>query len=286
MKPHWPDVLVLYVEMPRMDGITFLREIMAVRPTPVVICSTLTAKGLGALNARGKWMGFIHSVTLPRYRGSQMPEPMSPFEANPPPARRVVIGILTAALSAVVVLVIIVLPAEYGIDLTRLGGVLGLTALHAPQKTLRVKDVIGGNEKYLEIKVPDTGDPIPLPNPAVAQIKPAAAQVRTVKVTLKLDEETEVKALLDAAQVMLYSWEADGDVYVDFHGHEPYVAKSFVRYEEQQSTRQGQGSLVAPFSGEHGWYWLNITDKPVTITLNVSGYFKDIVEYGIHKQGP
>jgi len=40
-----PDVLVLDVEMPRMDGITFLRKIMAERPMPVVMCSTLTVKG-------------------------------------------------------------------------------------------------------------------------------------------------------------------------------------------------------------------------------------------------
>jgi two-component system chemotaxis response regulator CheB len=42
---NWPDVIVLDVEMPRMDGITFLRKLMAERPTPVVICSTLTEKG-------------------------------------------------------------------------------------------------------------------------------------------------------------------------------------------------------------------------------------------------
>ena len=41
----WPDVIILDVEMPRMDGITFLRKIMAERPTPVVICSSLTQKG-------------------------------------------------------------------------------------------------------------------------------------------------------------------------------------------------------------------------------------------------
>src|SRR5258708_25486602 len=41
MRTHWPDVIVLDVEMPRMDGITFLRKIMTQRPTPVVICSTL-----------------------------------------------------------------------------------------------------------------------------------------------------------------------------------------------------------------------------------------------------
>ncbi len=45
MKVAWPDVIVLDVEMPRMDGITFLKKIMAERPTPVVICSTLAEAG-------------------------------------------------------------------------------------------------------------------------------------------------------------------------------------------------------------------------------------------------
>ncbi len=45
MQENWPDVVVLDVEMPRMDGITFLKKIMAERPTPVVMCSTLTEAG-------------------------------------------------------------------------------------------------------------------------------------------------------------------------------------------------------------------------------------------------
>jgi two-component system chemotaxis response regulator CheB len=65
MKQQWPDVIVLDVEMPRMDGITFLRKIMHERPTPVVICSTLTEKGakttLEALAA-----GAVAIVTKPR----------------------------------------------------------------------------------------------------------------------------------------------------------------------------------------------------------------------------
>lgn len=45
MKVQWPDVIVLDIEMPRMDGLSFLNKMMAERPTPVVICSTLTEKG-------------------------------------------------------------------------------------------------------------------------------------------------------------------------------------------------------------------------------------------------
>ena len=65
MKLQWPDVIVLDVEMPRMDGLTFLRKVMAERPTPVVICSTLTERGaattLDALAA-----GAVSIVTKPK----------------------------------------------------------------------------------------------------------------------------------------------------------------------------------------------------------------------------
>jgi len=65
MKNDWPDVITLDVEMPRMDGITFLRKIMAEHPTPVVICSSLAEKGaettMEALAA-----GAVGIITKPR----------------------------------------------------------------------------------------------------------------------------------------------------------------------------------------------------------------------------
>lgn len=48
MKSRWPDVLIVDIEMPRMDGITFLKKIMAEHPTPVVICSSLAEQGAQA----------------------------------------------------------------------------------------------------------------------------------------------------------------------------------------------------------------------------------------------
>jgi hypothetical protein len=208
-------------------------------------------------------------------------QPESPFQTTPPSARRLLIGVGAAALAAVVILLVAVLPAEFGIDPTGMGKVFGLTAIHEPGRKLVMKDVVGGNESYREVAIPEMGKPTPLPNPAVSQIKATAATTRTLSVTLQLDQETEIKAILDAAQVMVYEWSADGDVYTDFHGHEPNAGQEFVRYEEQQSGRGGQGSLVAPFSGEHGWFWLNISDKPVTITLKVTGYFNEMKDYGI-----
>ena len=65
MKLQWPDVIVLDVEMPRMDGITFLRRIMEQRPTPVVICSTLTEKG-AKTTMEAMAAGAVAIVTKPR----------------------------------------------------------------------------------------------------------------------------------------------------------------------------------------------------------------------------
>ncbi|NAW69936.1 chemotaxis-specific protein-glutamate methyltransferase CheB [Vibrio sp. V27_P1S3P104] len=65
MQQTWPDVMILDVEMPRMDGITFLKKLMAERPIPVIICSTLTEQGaqitLDALQA-----GAVTIITKPK----------------------------------------------------------------------------------------------------------------------------------------------------------------------------------------------------------------------------
>jgi hypothetical protein len=204
--------------------------------------------------------------------------------ANPTPstAGKLAKGVVIAALIAAVVLVLFVLPVEYGIDPTGLGARMGLTAMREPQRTLEIKDVIGGNEAYRTITIPEAGEPTPLPNPAVSQIKPAAAQKTIKTITLQPGQETEIKAVLDPAQVIVYSWQAEGgEVYTDFHGHEPGAGDAFVRYEEQQSGNAGHGSLVSPFKGEHGWYWVNISNAPVTITLDVTGYFSELIDYGL-----
>ncbi|MBU2760049.1 protein-glutamate methylesterase/protein-glutamine glutaminase [Acidithiobacillus sulfurivorans] len=45
MQRQWPDVVILDIEMPRMDGVTFLRKIMQEHPLPVIICSSLAESG-------------------------------------------------------------------------------------------------------------------------------------------------------------------------------------------------------------------------------------------------
>tara|TARA_B100001109_G_scaffold130598_1_gene106247 strand:- start:103708 stop:104763 length:1056 start_codon:yes stop_codon:yes gene_type:complete len=65
MNKQWPDVIVLDVEMPRMDGVTFLRKIMKEHPTPVVICSSLTDKG-AETTMQAMSAGAVSIITKPK----------------------------------------------------------------------------------------------------------------------------------------------------------------------------------------------------------------------------
>jgi hypothetical protein len=197
-------------------------------------------------------------------------------------------ALIIALLVAALIFVAVVLPAEFGRDPTHIGRLLGIDALDAQDKvaagptTVTLTEVIGGNEKLFTADPGDGREPVPLPNPAVHQLEATAPRNETLTVKLAVDGKTEVKAQILKGKMMLYTWEADGMVYVDYHGHDPSLGDKFwVRYSEQDGVEGASGSLVAPFSGEHGWYWLNVSDKPVTIKLTVSGYYDKMVDYGI-----
>ncbi|MCX7100811.1 MAG: chemotaxis response regulator protein-glutamate methylesterase [Methylobacter sp.] len=65
MEAEWPDVIVLDIEMPRMDGVTFLKKLMSEHPTPVVICSTLTEKG-AEVTMQAMSAGAVDIITKPK----------------------------------------------------------------------------------------------------------------------------------------------------------------------------------------------------------------------------
>ena len=196
--------------------------------------------------------------------------------------RRIVRSILGSVLISFILLVAIILPAEYGLDLTGLGHWLGLNEMSKSARTIKVVDVVGGNINYKMVKIPAHGQPVSLPNPLVHQEEMLGVMTRQMQITIPPEKSTEIKMVLKSGKMILYSWRVNqGDVYADFHGHNPIVNDKFwVRYKEDQEGSSGNGSLVAPFDGEHGWYFLNYNDFPVTITLDMQGYFERVVDYG------
>jgi two-component system chemotaxis response regulator CheB len=65
MESEWPDVIILDIEMPRMDGVTFLKKLMTEHPTPVIICSTLTEKG-AEVTMQAMSAGAVDIITKPK----------------------------------------------------------------------------------------------------------------------------------------------------------------------------------------------------------------------------
>jgi hypothetical protein len=207
----------------------------------------------------------------------------APEGFEPPSGKKIVVGTAIVLGIAVLVLVAVILPAEYGRDPLGLGRLLGIEGMSASQtQTVQLVDTLGGNESLGEIEIPDFGEPVPLPNPSVSQVEAQAPQTRQMAVELAVSGETEIKTVLTEGKVIVYEWKVEnGTVYSDFHGHTPEYGDDFwVRYkEDQRGAESGAGSLVAPFSGEHGWYWVNLSDHPVTINLTVTGYFEDMIDY-------
>jgi hypothetical protein len=205
--------------------------------------------------------------------GAQLPSP-----------KRLLVSVLAVVTVAIILLVTVVLPAQYGIDLTGAGRAMGLTALsNSGTRSFEITDVIGGNEVIRTVEIADAGEPTPLPNPAVFQQGTAPRRTETLNVPIGPFEETEIKVVMTEGKMILFSWQVDrGDIYSDYHGHDPELGSQFwVRYREQMEGSDGEGSLVAPFGGEHGWYWVNYNEYPVIVTLTVTGYFDGLVDYGI-----
>lgn len=100
-----------------------------------------------------------------------------------------------------------------------------------------------------------------------------------LEIRLGPDEEIEYKALMRQGDTLVYSWSTDeGQTYYDFHGHNADFGESFfTRYDEREGSASA-GAIVAPYDGQHGWYWLNIEAEPLTINLKVAGYFDEVIK--------
>ncbi|HRE86747.1 MAG: chemotaxis response regulator protein-glutamate methylesterase [Candidatus Accumulibacter sp. UW26] len=66
MRRNWPDVIILDIEMTRMHGLSFLRKLMAERPTPVIICSSPTATGSDTL-MQALAAGAVSIISRPKF---------------------------------------------------------------------------------------------------------------------------------------------------------------------------------------------------------------------------
>lgn len=190
-----------------------------------------------------------------------------PTRAELPSSKQLLRSTIIALFVATILLLTVVLPAEYGIDPTRVGRVLGLTKMGEIKTQLAEEAARDRAADEVQTAAPQIDN-----RPA----KPAAGEKSDeLKVTLKPGEGAEIKLTMAKGAKARYEWRsAGGRVNHDTHGDGPGGAThSFSKGREVETD---SGELVAPFAGNHGWFWRNRTGGEVTVTLKVSGEYSSV----------
>ena len=174
---------------------------------------------------------------------------------------------LGAAAAGATLVVMFWMPAEYGIDPTGGGGVLGLTNMGEAKQRLEAEQNMGTDPMLAEVLA--RLDRI---EALLAADQPPVEVVDgwrdSFSYALAPGQGFEVKLTMEAGQVAGFEWQADGAVYVDMHGDSASQEHS---YAIQDSSLADDGTLTAAFTGSHGWYWRNRTDQTVTVALQTRG---------------
>ena len=223
---------------------------------------------------------------------------------------RIALATAAAMFVAGVLLVTVVLPAEYGVDPVGTGSAFGLTQIAqaegatAPAATAAVPAVVpatlaasvqatgasaiagtGGRPDLQWGQMPpaealNSAEPTLEWNRVGAdyeQPRPFRRDMRTFKVGP--DEAMEFKYRLEKGGGFVYAWRASGRVQVDFHGEPEGRPRGYAEFYEQSERTEASGTFVAPGPGIHGWYWKNLSGQPITITLETVGFFDRGTEF-------
>jgi hypothetical protein len=209
-----------------------------------------------------------------------------------PSLKKLVTATLVALAVACVILVTVVLPADYNIDPLGTGRALGLTDLaNATEPAAKPA------AEPARTSTPNPANPEPPRTSINPVLVPATSGAPTVKdvfiperrgwqfdsreYTLGAGEGMEIKYNMKKGAGLLYSWTASAPLAFEMHG-EPDVKPAgkggtdyYESYELDDKTGKSEshGTFLAPSTGIHGWFWENKSDKPVTFKLVSAGYY-------------
>ncbi|HDG7212570.1 transmembrane anchor protein (plasmid) [Acinetobacter seifertii] len=202
-----------------------------------------------------------------------------PKDIELPSSKKLIKSTAIAAVSAVVVLVTCVMPAEYAIDPTGMGKVLGLTKMGEIKQSLAEESENGINASQVVNSVEqtsvETSTQMATDN---AQMIMPAINKESISIELKPGQATEVKLTMPQSASVNFDWKAvGGGLNYDTHGDPVNAPKGFYHgYGKGKNETTQQGVLKAAFDGKHGWFWRNRTENPVTVTLLVEGQFSEM----------
>lgn len=174
-----------------------------------------------------------------------------------------------AIVAAMTILITIILPAEYAIDLTGAGRVLGLTEMGEIKEGL-AKEVEEDNKTHGGNSTQSNAFDKLVVSPARVQ----EVWKDEVTFTLAPGRAMEVKLVMSKDAKAHYKWSAEGgQINFDLHAHGDGEA---VTYEKVRGKKVGDGSFTTPFAGEHGWFWRNRDKSDVTVKLQIRGDYSEL----------
>lgn len=189
-----------------------------------------------------------------------------------------------AAVVASALLVTVVLPAEYGIDPTGVGSMLGLTEMGRIKMQLAEEakaDAAAAEAAITPAATPAPASPVPetLPTPAPEMVATAPATPSDeIIFVLEPNDGHEVKFVMEKGATIKYVWFTDGPG-VNYDTHADGEGIRYHAYAKGTNEDRLEGELTAAFTGSHGWFWRNRSGQAVTITLQASGDYSDIKRY-------
>lgn len=217
-----------------------------------------------------------------------------PTRAELPSSGQLVRSTAIAAAVAGALLVTVVLPAEYGVDPTGVGSVLGLTEMGEIKQQLAEEAALdAAASATVQPPAEDSAEAPREVEPATAVEQPdvtrsevdtidaapetPAADIWSDETVLQLapGEAAEVKLVMTAGETAVFEWTADpGHLNSALHGDG--TAGEAISYRNGRAETSHSGELVAEFDGSHGWFWRNRSDVTVTMTLKTKGDYSEI----------
>jgi len=180
-------------------------------------------------------------------------------------------------------LIIAVLPAEYGMDPTGAGRLLGFSKLYVPEEAGTTgMGVMTSNSEVPLIKLEKAGSGPDVERPVEADNPPPATQLSLredeTKVIVPAGKGIEFKIDMLKYGKMKYEWTtANGEVlYFDFHGEvkqEKEVKEVYFESYTIANSNNMVGTFLAPYEGKHGWFFRNTGNEDVTVNLRLKGQY-------------
>lgn len=225
--------------------------------------------------------------------------PRQPQTDALPSSARLLRATVVAMVVAGVLLVTVVLPAEYGVDMTGAGRLFGLTEMgEIKQQLAREAATADAAERTAAQGAPAQapaqassaasqspaeqggGTPVAAATDSASINTRADARADTVEVPLAPNEGKEVKLVMRKGQAAMFAWRAvGGAVNFDQHGDSTGVPKSYIGYNKGTRVEADSGTLVAAMDGGHGWFWRNRSGRNVVVRLVVSGEYAEIKRF-------